>query len=198
MLLVGLTGNYGMGKSSVLSAFRDLGAITRDSDVVVADLLTRRDIVREVAAIFGRAVIDRDGLLDKNKIADNIFNNSKLRYRLEALLHPLVMDEIDRFIFKFIKKRVVLVVEVPLLFEGRYQCRFHKTITVFTSQKTALERLKKAGVSRKQALVRLKAQMPIREKKRLADYTIDNNGTKEETLKQVKKIFQSMNFIMYP
>jgi len=192
MLLVGLTGNYGMGKSSVLSAFRDLGAITIDSDAVVAGLLTRKEIVREVAAIFGEDVIDRDGLLDKKIIADKIFNNSKLRTRLEAILHPLVMDEIDRFVLRYIKKRVIMVVEVPLLFEGRYQGRFHKTITVFTAQKTALDRLIHAGISRKDALARLKAQMPIREKKRLADYTINNNGTRKETLRQIREIYASL------
>jgi len=86
----------------------------------------------------------------------------------------------------------VVIVEVPLLFEGGFQKRFDRTIAVYTSQKTALARLKKAGVPRKDALARLQAQMDIRQKKRLADYSIDNNGTKAQTMIQVRKVYKAL------
>jgi len=83
-------------------------------------------------------------------------------------------------------------VEVPLLFEGGFQKRFDSTIAVYTNQKTALSRLKKAGVSRKDALARLHAQMDIREKKRLAGHVIDNNGTRQQAMAQVRKVYKTL------
>ena len=93
-----------------------------------------------------------DNTLDKSEIAKIIFENSELREKLEALLHPMVFDNIQNYLKKISGKRRLIIVEVPLLFEGGYQGRFERTITVFTTQKTAIERLMKAGVSRSNAL----------------------------------------------
>ena len=89
-------------------------------------------------------------------------------------------------------RRRLAIVEVPLLFEGGYQDRFNRTITVFTTQKAAIERLMKAGISRSNAMKRLKAQLPARLKKKLADYIIDNNGTKQRTRRQIEKIYDKL------
>lgn len=189
MLKVGLTGNYGMGKSSVLSAFEDLGAVTLDSDRIVGELLKKKDIIAKVRTLLGKEVVDEKGNLIKSSVAKIIFNNNKLRNKLEVLLHPLVMRRIDELVGKIRGKEGIIIVEVPLLFEGKYQGQFDKTITVYTTRKTALERLRDTGVSRKDALMRMKAQMPIQKKKKLADYVIDNNGSKKKTRGQVKKIY---------
>lgn len=189
MLVAGLTGNIGMGKSYLLSVFESLGAITIDSDVIVDILMRDRQILKKIAGILGKEVIKKDGSLDKVAIASIIFNNNRLKAKLEAILHPLVFKEIDSFLAKIKKKQCIVVVEVPLLFEGKYQKHFDRTITVYTSKKTAFERLKLAGISKAQASKRMNAQMPIATKKKLADYTIDNNGTKLNTRRQVKLIY---------
>lgn len=191
-MVIGLTGNYGMGKSYVLSVFRELGAIVLDSDDIVDLLLQDSGVISKIKKILGSCVEKEDGTLDKGKVAKIIFDNSELRNKLEVLLHPMVFARVEASLQKIKGRRRLAIVEVPLLFEGGYQGRFNRTITVFTSQKAAIERLMKAGVSSSNVMKRLKAQLPARTKKKLADYVIDNNGTKQSTRRQVEKIYKIM------
>ena len=87
-------------------------------------------------------------------------------------------------------KDSLVIVEVPLLFEGDYQAGFEKVITVCTADETALKRLAMVGVSERDALARLRNQLPISEKKVRADYVIDNSGSKEQTKKQVEDVYR--------
>lgn len=191
-MLIGLTGNYGMGKSFVLSVFKELGARVIDSDYIINLLLQDKNVILNIKKILGNRVEKEDGTLDKSEVAKIIFNNSELRHKLEVLLHPMVFDKIETSLQKIKRKGQLIIVEVPLLFEGGYQSRFNRTITVFTTQKTALERLMKAGVSRSNAMKRLKVQLPIQVKKKKADYLIDNNDSKQSTRKQVKNIYKQL------
>lgn len=188
-MVVGLTGNYGMGKSFVLSIFKELGAVVLDSDEIVSHLLQDKKVILRIKKILGDRVEKQDGTLDKAEISKIIFDNSKLREKLEVILHPMVFDNIQNYLKKIKGKRRLMVVEVPLLFEGGYQGRFERTITVFTTRKTALERLMMAGLSRSNALKRLKAQLPIQIKKKNADFLVDNNGPKQKTRRQVESIY---------
>jgi dephospho-CoA kinase len=192
MFIAGLTGNFGMGKSCVLSFFRDLGAVTLDTDRIVARLLDEYRVIREIGKLFGQDVISSDGMLDKKAVARKVFGDEASRRKIEALLHPLVFSEIDRFIEKIKNNNCIVIIEVPLLFEGEHQGRFRKVITVYTQEETAVERLVKSGFSRGEAIARLKAQLPIETKKARADYAIDNSGTREETKKQVEEIYHSL------
>jgi dephospho-CoA kinase len=192
MFVVGLTGNFGMGKSFVLSVFRGLGATILDTDGIVAHLLEEDRVVREIGKILGDDVLNPDGSANKKAIAGRIFGNNASRRKLEALLHPLVFKAIDRSIERINDKDCVVIIEVPLLFEGSHRERFRKVITVHTSLETAVNRLVQAGFSRSEAHARLKAQLPIEIKKAGADYTIDNSGTREETKRQVEEIYRSL------
>jgi dephospho-CoA kinase len=190
MFMAGLTGNFGMGKSCALSLFRELGAVTLNADHIVARLLEEKAVIREIVKLFGKDVISPDGVLDKKAVARKVFGDEVSRREIEALLHPLVFREIDHFTEKIRDKNCIVIIEVPLLFEGEHHGRFRKVITVYTQEETAVERLVKAGYSSEEAIVRLKAQLPIETKKARADYTIDNSGTKEETKKQVEEIYR--------
>ena len=192
MIVVGLTGNYGMGKSSVAALFRELGAHALDSDKIVAGLLKQESVRGQILGLLGVSVLKADGTLNKQLIAEIIFKHAVVRKRLEALLHPLVLEQVDKAVKRIRDANSIVVVEVPLLFEGKFQNRFDRTLTVYTSQMTALARLKKTGIARKDALSRLKAQMDIRLKKKLSDFCINNNGTKRQTEMQVMRIFQSL------
>ena len=192
MIVVGLTGNYGMGKSSVATLFRKLGAHTLDSDKIVAGLLKQESVRGQILGLLGVSVLKADGTLNKQLIAEIIFKHAVVRKRLEALLHPLVLEQVDKAVKRIRDANSIVVVEVPLLFEGKFQNRFDRTLTVYTSQMTALARLKKTGIARKDALSRLKAQMDIRLKKKLSDFCINNNGTKRQTETQVMRIFQTL------
>jgi dephospho-CoA kinase len=192
MVSAALTGNYGMGKSFVLSVFRDLGATVLDSDRVVADLLTKKRVITRLRELLGAEVLGQDGRLDKKATAEIIFGDRELKKAVEAFLHPLVLKEIRDFISRLPDRGSVVIVEVPLLFEGGYRAMFHKVITVYATREKALMRLAKTGIARREALARLKTQLPIGIKKKMADFTIDNNGTRAETRKQIVKIYRSL------
>lgn len=191
MLLVGLTGNYGMGKSAVLTMFKKLGATTVDTDRIVELLLTEKDVLEKIRGLLGDNVFDKNGSLDKKKVADLIFKNDVLRYSLEDILHPLVFERIKIFLDK-INGDKIIIIEVPLLHERGYKDRFDKTITVYTNEEVALNRLEKDGTTREEALLRLKSQLPITKKVKQSDFVIDNNGTIEEAMAQVEIIYKKL------
>ncbi len=197
MLLIGLTGNYGMGKSTVLSMFEKLGAAILDTDKIVESLLTDKDVLEKIRGLLDDKVFDENGSLNKKKLADLIFKNNKLRYLLENILHPLVFERIEFFLDKINKKDKIILIAVPLLYERGYEERFDRIITVYTQEETALNRLEKEGITREKAVLRLKAQLPIEEKAKRSDFVIDNNGTIEETMSQVKTIYKKLREVAY-
>jgi dephospho-CoA kinase len=192
MLLVALTGNYGMGKSAVLTMFEKLGAHTIDADEIVGSLLKEQKVLDRIKDILGAEVFDPQGGLDKKKVADAIFKNAALRASLENLLHPLVFDGIDAVIAQREGEDAIMVVEIPLLFEIGYEKKFNRTITVFTDESTALARLEKKGIGRPEAMQRLRAQIPIRDKINKSDFVIDNNRSPEYVMSGVKLIYEKL------
>ncbi len=195
VLIVGLTGNYGMGKSTVLRMFKKLGAVTLETDEIVDTLLHDEAVLVRIREVFGEKVISEDGNLDKTKVAAVVFRNRELRDALEAIIHPLV-SEIIRDFLEEMKRREgdekVVIIEIPLLFEKKYTGQFKRTMTVFTSQEVALKRLEEAGVGREDALLRLNAQMPVQEKVKKSDFAIDNSGPSDETGAQVAGVYRTL------
>jgi dephospho-CoA kinase len=195
VLVVGLTGNYGMGKSTVLRMFRDLGAVTLDADKVVDMLLDDADVLRRIRDTFGNGVFSKEGSLDRSTLASIIFKDKEKRDSLEGILHPLVFEKIGDFLAEIGETETgeeIVVVEIPLLFEKGYTGRFDWKITVYAEEDIALKRLEGKAIGREGAVVRLKAQMPIKEKIRMADFAINNSGTLEETEKQVREIYDKL------
>ena len=192
MLLVALTGNYGMGKSTVLSLFRKFGVSTLDADEIVDSLFRRKKILEKIRQLMGDSVFHDSGSLNKKKVAEIIFRNIRLRRSVEDALHPFVFEKIKDFLEKMNINDKILIVAVPLVYERAYEDKFDKTIVVHTTEETALHRLGMKGVSRRDALLRLKTQMPIEEKMRRADFLINNDGTLNETKVQVEKLLKNL------
>ena len=187
VLVVGLTGNLGSGKSVVLGMFARLGAFTLSADEIVGRLLKERPVLDRLRAALGNGAFDERGRLIKARAAEMIFSDKGLRLAVEDVLHPLVFERIDEAL-KGARPRIA-VIEAPLIFERRYEGRFNKIITVHADEEAVLKRLERAGTKRDDALRRLGCQMPAEEKIRRADYAIDNSGSAEETERQVKDIY---------
>lgn len=202
MVRVGLTGNYGMGKSAALNLFRELGAFTINADEIVAGLLTEQPVLDTVRGIFGDGVFDEDGRLLKDRAASIVFSDGEKKKALEALIHPLVFQRVDELIEETRRKiqdvagadadAGVVVIEAPLLFEGGHEKRFDKTVTVYSEETLAIDRLEREGVARKDAALRIRSQMPIQEKIRRSDFIIENNGTPEELKRRIRQVYEAL------
>lgn len=195
MLVAGLTGNYGMGKSTVLKLFRDLGAFVLETDDIVDSLLNETPVLEKIKKVFGKEVFSEDGGLDRTKVAYIIFKNETFRDALEGILHPLVFDRITVFLNAHAKSNIgkkIAIIEIPLMFEKNFGTGFHKTITVYTDNVTALERLEQSGIRREDAILRLNVQMPVEEKVRLSDFAINNSGNLNETKARVREIYKEL------
>lgn len=193
MIRVGLTGNIGMGKSTVAEIFKRLGAYVINTDEIVENLFSDSQVIEEIKRLFGNEVLT-NGKLNKKYIANIVFENPLMRIYLENILHPRVFEKVEEIINSIPKKGepIVVVIEAPIIFERGYQNRFDYIITVCTSEETALQRLEKKGISREEGIKRLKSQFPIEMKKAKSDFIIDNSGTLEETAQQVEAIFQKL------
>ena len=195
MLIVALTGNYGMGKTTVLEMFRDLGAATLKTDEVVDTLLKDAAVLKTIRREFGDEVFSGDRDLNRERLSSIVFRDSGKRDILEKILHPLVFERIEEFLKSMVNKvagKGVVIIEIPLLFEKGYTERFSKNIVVYADEEIALQRLQESGITRDNAMMRLNAQMPIKEKVKRADFVIDNSGPSEHTRAQVIETYHRL------
>ena len=195
---IGLSGGIGTGKSTVARIFAAQGAVVVDADAIVHELQARgQPLVAEIAQAFGPGVLDAQGGLDRTALGAIVFRDPAARTRLNDLVHPKVGAEFARWVGAARASGArVLVLDIPLLFEGRSRgtgsaarMEFDATVLVYAPEAVQIERqLSRDGCARDEAVRRVRAQMPIEEKKALADYVIDNSGTLEETERQVREV----------
>ena len=197
MLRIGLTGSIATGKSLVSEYFRELGAPVIDWDlisraVVEPGLPAWQDIID----YFGTEILQEDQRLDRVKLGRVVFNNEEKRKKLESFIHPRTIDEAQRQERDALKKdpEAVIIHDVPLLFEVSIDKRVKKTIFVYASEETQLNRLRERdGMNEEDALSRIRSQLSLAEKMKRADFVIDNNGSMEETRRQVQKLYHELN-----
>ncbi len=189
-MLVALTGNIGSGKSTILKFFKEQGAVTISADEIVHDLLEKNHIKKKVVSIFGPCILNCKGQINKRALANIIFSSKEKKDALEKLVHPLVYEEISRFYKKHSSQ--IVVSEIPLLFETNKHSEFDKVIVVFCDEKSLFERLKNRGLTEEEVKRRLKFQIPVEEKIKLADYVIDNSEDFEKVRKKVKEIYDDL------
>ncbi|TAN41838.1 MAG: dephospho-CoA kinase [Nitrospirae bacterium] len=193
MITVGLTGNYGMGKSTVSGMFRDLGASVIDTDKVVSELFEDEEVRKELKNCFGDDVIE-DGKVNKELLSEVVFTDPSTRISLENILHPRVFQRTEQMTKQIAASapEAVVIIEATVIFERGYQNRFDRIVTVYTDEDTAIERLAAKGVSEGQARKRLASQFPIQKKMDGSDFTIDNGNSPEDTKKQTEHIYQKL------
>lgn len=198
--VVGLSGGIGTGKSTVARLLARAGAIVIDADAIVHRLQAAGSpLLDELATAFGPEVIGPEGALDRKRLADLVFRDPAARARLNAIVHPRVGTEMARALEAARQAGAALVVlDIPLLFEGRVAGRsgasaleFDDTVLVYAPRELQIERaLARDEGTREDIERRLAAQLPIDEKRALADHVIDNSGSLEDTERQVRALFE--------
>lgn len=196
MVVLGLTGSIGTGKTTVAGLFRELGARTLDADKITHALMTPgQPAYREIVRVFGPGVLDARGRLDRARLAARVFSNTSARRRLERILHPRVLRVIakDLNTWRRVGRVRVAVVEIPLLFESGAQ-RLVDYVVVVTAPRAVQEaRLRRqAGWSRAHIRRRAAAQWQLSAKVALADLVIDNGRRVADTRRQVKDVWNKL------
>jgi len=196
--ILGLSGGIGSGKSTVTRILSELGATTIDADAIVHEQQAPgQPLLAEIAKAFGDEVIAADGSLDREALGNIVFKDESARARLGSLMHPPVIAEMMRRAKAAVEADVPLVVlDIPLLFEGRQSGRgsgavmnFDATLCVWVNRDVQLARtVARDGCSQEEAERRIAAQLPIDEKREMADYVIDNSGGPAETRAQVEAL----------
>mgnify|MGYP003385152824 CR=1 FL=1 len=188
MILVGLTGGVATGKSTVAKMLKQCGAVVIDADQLARDVVEPgKPAWREIVTLFGKAVLNPDRSLNRQALAAIVFRHPAKRRALETIIHPRVAREQIRLTREAARQdpQSVVIYDVPLLFEAGIDKRVDQTIVVTADRETQIARLKKRnGLSRTDAIRRIKSQMPLQEKCRLADVQID--GTKRLNQLQVE------------
>ena len=191
MKLIGLTGGIASGKSTVAAILRRLGAA-----IVNADELSREVVEpdtpgwNELVTTFGSAVLQPDRAIDRQKLRKIIFADPEARKKLEAIIHPRVRALAEQRIREHAAAGFEIVVyEVPLLFEGNLQNSLRPVILVATDVTTQKKRLQdRDHLVESEAEKHIAAQMSLEEKRRLADYVIENDGSFADLERQVQAV----------
>lgn len=195
MKLVGLTGGIASGKSTVAKILESLGAAIVNADTLSREVVEPgREAWQEIVAAFGAEVLQPDQGLDRQKLRTIIFNNPEARRKIESIIHPRVRALAEQKIRDHTAAAYdVVVYEVPLLFEGNLHEWLRPVILVACDVDTQLQRLQQRdGLDRAQAQKHIDAQMSLTEKRRLADYVIENNGSLDELNRQVAAVLEKI------
>ncbi|HEY8449992.1 MAG TPA: dephospho-CoA kinase [Bacillota bacterium] len=192
MIVIGLTGGIGTGKSRVARLLGELGAEVLSADQIAREVVEPgRPAYAAVVARFGPEVVARDGTIDRRALAERVFSDEQSRKDLEAIVHPAVRAETAARLAALRARPdppAVVVVEVPLLFEAGRERDFDEVWVVRADEATAVRRAaSRDGVDEEHIRARLRAQWPLEEKVRRADVVIDNDGDWEATAEQVRR-----------
>jgi dephospho-CoA kinase len=195
MIIVGLTGSVGTGKSTVTNFFRELGAYIIDWDELAREVIRPQlGAWKEIVDYFGKDFLNEDLTINRQKLAEIVFSDKEKVTKLNQIVHPKVFKEDERITneIKSLDPDALIIKDIPLLFELTRPIFVDKVVVVSASERTQLRRLEEKGMSREDAQSRIKSQLPLEEKIKSADFVINNDGPLEETKRQVEEIYSSL------
>lgn len=194
MIKIGLTGGICTGKTYILNIFKELDCFTIKSDEIAKKIIFSNDnkIIEKIVETFGEEILDSNGGINKKIFTQMLFEDIEKRNFINNFIHPLVVIERDN-IYSDLKKTKVyqyFVYESALLVESGNYKDFDKIIVVYTSQEEQIRRLiERDKISQEDADKRIKAQFPLSEKLKVANYIIDTTGSLEEARKKTLECF---------
>lgn len=197
MLRIGLTGGIACGKTTVARMFGDLGCKLINADAVGHEVIRKpQPAYHEIIEAFGSGVLGADDEIDRNRLGNLVFSDREKLYRLNAIVHPRILDRSEHYMEKMTENEpeAIVVVEAALIYEARGEGRFQKMVVAWCRPEQQVERLQKnSGLSAEDAERRISSQMPSDEKRKRADYVIDCSGTLEATRRQVRVVYDELS-----
>jgi len=193
MTVIGVTGNFGTGKTFVASVFKSLGAKVLDADRIAHNEMNRGTVAyRKIVKYFGRGILDESGDIDRKKLGAAVFKNKKDLAKLNRIVHPQVIAFIKEQIKKS-KKNDIMVVDAPLLIEANITGIIDHLVVVKCSRQIQISRcMEKFEIAKKDVLNRIRNQIPLKRKVELADFVVDNDRSRAETRRQVIEIWRKV------
>jgi dephospho-CoA kinase len=192
VLTVALTGGIACGKSVVADILREKGCFVHSADLAAREFMAPgSEVWRAVIGHFGRDILGSDGTIDRRRLGAIVFADADERSFLDALLHPLVLDQVRELVAeqRRLNRHRIFVSEAALVFESGFAPFFDRIVVVSCRENVQLERLMaRDGIGRNEALRKIGAQMPQPEKIGRADYLIDTSGTLAETVEQTERV----------
>ena len=196
MLIVGLTGGIGSGKTTVSNLFKDLGIDVIDTDVIAHDLVNNdKSIVNEIISLFGDDILNDDNSINRKKLAAIVFSKKKYKQQLEAVLHPKirqrVKDQIQNYNLSSTPPKYVIVV-IPLLFETGFNDLIDRVLVVLSDEAVRVQRIKQRD-HRSLDEIRSIIDAQVSDERRIsdADDIIENNSDLAELQPQIKKLHET-------
>ena len=191
MLIVALTGGIGSGKSTVGKLFQQLGAVVVDSDQLAREVVERGSSgFEQIVSFFGDEIL-KNGEINRSLLAEIIFKDPAKRKDLEQITHPLIRKAFADIVAKS-GDQAIVINQIPLLVESKYEYNFDHVITVSTSEDKRIARLLAKGYTQEQIQNRMKSQVSDADREKIADSIIQNNESEKELLPQVEKIWEQL------
>ena len=188
MIILGITGGIGAGKSTVTKIFSELGADVVDADKIAREIMNKgQDAYNEVVVKFGEDILDGEGDVNRKKLASIVFNDKNKLELLNKITHGYVFAEMNKQISSSVAELVCL--DVPLLFSSDFPIKYHKSLVVTADDETRINRvMKRDNCTIEQVKERISKQMKQEDMIKLADYVIENND-KELPVEIIKEIY---------
>ena len=191
ILIIGITGSIACGKSLVSNYLQEKGYTIIDADKIGHTALENDEVKKQLVNKFGKSIL-KDNEVNRVTLGKLVFENNENLKELNNIIHPQIRKNISEQI-KVHKDEKLVFIDIPLLFEAKFDDLVEKIIVISLDEKIQLERLmNRNSLSKEEALQRIKSQIPVREKEKLGDYVVDNSFTQENTYNQVDRILEKL------
>ena len=190
-MIIGITGSIACGKSLVSNYLQEKGYTIIDADKIGHMALENDEVKKQLVNKFGKSIL-KDNEVNRVTLGKLVFENNENLKELNNIIHPQIRKNISEQL-QVHKNEKLVFVDVPLLFEAKFDDLVEKIIVISLDEKIQLERLmNRNSLSKEEALQRIKSQIPVREKEKLGDYVVDNSFTQENTYSQVDRILEKL------
>ena len=202
MLIVGLTGGIVSGKTTVAQIFKRLGAKIIDLDEIGREIVNpQQKAWKKIVQNFGVEILKDNQEINRKKLAKIVFSNQEKLNLLNQITHPVIIEVMKKQLNQISNQAtrdVICLIDAPLLFEAHIEHMMDKIIVVYINEKEQMTRLlQREGLSKDDAIKRMRAQIPIEDKVHLADYVIDNSFSIEQTKEQVFQLWRELNNFLH-